>query len=128
MLTQRVGERQCRDIIGRRAFLRAGTLGLGGLTLADVLRLRAEAKGRSSPRAVIMVCLAGGPSHIDTYDLKPKAPCEYRGEFRPIKSDVPGFDLCEHMPLQAKIADKLALVRSLQFVDQCPKPDRLDRP
>ncbi|HVC94038.1 MAG TPA: DUF1501 domain-containing protein [Pirellulales bacterium] len=117
MLTPSTGERQNRDNLSRRDFLRAGSLGLGGLTLADVLRLRAEAKGRSSPRSVIMVVLGGGPSHIDMYDLKPEAPSEYRGEFRPIQSNVPGFDLCEHMPLQATIADKLALVRSLQFVE-----------
>ena len=64
-----------------------------------------------------MVCLAGGPSHLDMYDLKPNAPVDYRGEFKPIKTNVPGFDICEHMPLQAKIADKLALVRTVQFVE-----------
>ena len=69
------------------------------------------------PRAVIMVCLAGGPSHIDMYDLKPERPVDYRGEFNPIKTNVPGFDICEHMPLQAQIADKLALVRTVQFVE-----------
>jgi hypothetical protein len=61
--------------------------------------------------------LAGGPSHMDMYDLKPNAPSDYRGEFRPIKTNVPGFDICEHMPLQTKIADKLALVRTVQFVE-----------
>ena len=64
-----------------------------------------------------MICLAGGPSHIDMYDLKPDAPADYRGEFKPIQTNVPGFDICEHMPLQAKIADKLALVRTVQFVE-----------
>jgi hypothetical protein len=64
-----------------------------------------------------MVCLAGGPSHIDMYDLKPDAPAEYRGDFRPIRTNVPGFDICELMPLQARIADKLALVRTVQFVE-----------
>jgi hypothetical protein len=105
------------DALGRRDFLRVGALGLGGLTLADVLRLKAQAGSATSPRAVIMVCLSGGPSHIDTYDLKPNSPSEYRGDFRPIRSNVPGFDLCEHMPLQARIADKLAVVRTLQFVE-----------
>jgi hypothetical protein len=103
--------------MSRRSFMQAGALGLGALSLADVLRLRAEAPGRSKPRAVIMVCLAGGPSHLDTYDLKPNASTDYRGEFKPIKSNVPGFDLCEYFPMQAKIADKLALVRSVQFVE-----------
>ena len=64
-----------------------------------------------------MICLAGGPSHMDMYDLKPDAPADFRGEFKPIRTNVPGFDICEHMPLQAKIADKLALVRTVQFVE-----------
>jgi hypothetical protein len=61
------------------------------------------------------VYLFGGPSHVDTYDMKPDAPAEYRGEFRPIRTNVPGFDICELMPLQATIADRLALVRNLTF-------------
>jgi hypothetical protein len=106
------------DRINRRDFLRIGALGLGGLTLPDILRLRAQAgTASSSPRAVIMICLAGGPSHLDMYDLKPDAPADYRGEFKPIKTNVPGFNICEHMPLQARIADKLALVRTVQFVE-----------
>jgi hypothetical protein len=110
------GRRFC-DGVSRRDFLRAGALGLAGLSLADVLRLRAENGGESKARSVIMVCLAGGPSHIDTYDPKPDAPADFRGEFKPIQTNVPGFDVCEHLPLQAKIADKLALVRTVQFVE-----------
>lgn len=118
MLTYWGRKHRCCDNISRRDFLQVGALGLGGMTLADVLRLRADAQGkRSTPRAVIMVCLAGGPSHLDMYDLKPDAPSDYRGEFQPIHSNVPGFDICEHMPLQAQIADKLALVRTVQFVE-----------
>jgi hypothetical protein len=104
------GRRFC-DGVSRRDFLRVGALGLAGLSLADVLRLRAEKGGESKARAVIMVCLACGPSHIDTYDPKPDAPADFRGEFKPIHTNVPGFDVCEHLPLQAKIADKLALVQ-----------------
>ena len=106
--------------LDRRSFLKIGGLGLGGLGglgLGDVLRLQAETKVKTAPRAIIMVCLAGGPSHLETYDMKPKAPEDIRGEFKPIKTNVPGFDICELMPLQAKIADKLALVRTLQFVE-----------
>jgi uncharacterized protein (DUF1501 family) len=100
----------------RRDFLHAGALGLGGLTLADLLRLRATAGESPPPRkAIIFVYLFGGPSHVDTYDMKPDAPVEYRGEFKPIRSNVPGFELCELMPMQAKIADKLALVRNMAF-------------
>jgi hypothetical protein len=64
-----------------------------------------------------MICLAGGPSHLETYDMKPDAPAGYRGEFNPIRTNLPGLDVCEHMPLQSKIADKLALVRTVQFVE-----------
>jgi hypothetical protein len=117
MLTFWSGKNPTAASFNRRDFLRVGGLGLGGLTLPDILRLQAEARSASSPRSVIMVCLAGGPSHIDMYDLKPEAPSEFRGEFRPIATNVPGFDICEHFPLQAKIADKLALVRNLQFVE-----------
>src|SRR5687768_9885901 len=108
------------DAVTRRNFLRIGALGVGGLTLTELLRRRSDgaslaaAQGSARPKAVIMVVLPGGPSHIDMYDLKPEAPEEYRGEFRPIRSKVPGFDLCELMPRQAQNADKLALVRSFQ--------------
>jgi hypothetical protein len=102
--------------LDRRGFLSAA--GLGALSLANVLRLRAEAPAATTkPRAVIMICLAGGPSHMETYDLKPDAPTDYRGEFRPIRTNVPGFDICELFPRQARIADKLSLVRSLSFVE-----------
>jgi hypothetical protein len=100
--------------VSRRDFLRVGVLGVGGLSLADVLRLRAQAPFATA-RAVITINLNGGPPHIDMYDLKPDAPAEYRGEFQPIRTNVPGFDICELMVEQAKIADKLAVVRNLQM-------------
>ncbi len=105
------------DGVSRRDFLNIGALGLGGLTLPDLLQLKARGaeNARSGSKAVIYVYLWGGPSHIDTYDMKPDAPVEYRGEFKPIQTNVPGFDICEHLPLQAQIADKLALVRNLKF-------------
>ena len=97
----------------RRNFLSVGALTLGGLSLADLLRL--EARGgdaESSPRkSVIFIYLPGGPSHIDLYDMKPDAPVEIRGEFKPIKTNVPGMDVCELLPLQAKIADRFSIVR-----------------
>lgn len=111
------GGHRINSALDRRGFLKLGATGLGGLSLANLLKLKAEAATDVRPRAVIMVCLAGGPSHIDTYDPKPNAPSEYRGEFKSISSNVPGFDVCEYIPLQATIADKLALVRSLQFVE-----------
>jgi uncharacterized protein (DUF1501 family) len=112
------GGKHC-DGVSRRAFLKAGALGVGGLTLADLLRLRAMgATPERAHKAVIMVYLNGGPSHVDTYDMKPEAPVEYRGEFSPIKTNVPGMDICELLPMQAKIADKLAIVRNMQFQQQ----------
>jgi hypothetical protein len=114
-LSKPVAGRMC-DGLSRRDFLRVGTLGLGGLTLADLLRLRAQAgfPGERGHKAVIMVYLPGGPSHIDMYDLKPDAPDEYRGEFKPIQTNVPGIQICELMPQHAKIADKFAIIRGLK--------------
>ncbi len=120
MLTIWGPKRPSRDRVSRRDFLRVGALGIGGLgalTLADVLRLRAQTKDSAPAKSVIMICLSGGPSHIDMYDLKPNAPADVRGDFKPIRTNVPGFDVCELFPLQARIADKLALVRTVQFFE-----------
>jgi hypothetical protein len=106
----------CSGPLTRRGFMQLGMLGLSGLGLSDFLRLRAEgnAAGRSAPdTAVILVWLPGGLSHIDTYDMKPGAPVEYRGEFRPIKTVVSGLDVCELMPQHAKVADRFSIVRSV---------------
>ena len=105
----------CAGPMSRRWFLRAGTLGLTGLTMADVLRLQAaQGKPSGAPdTAVIYVWLAGGPPHLDTYDMKPEAPEEYRGQFRPIRTNVPGIEVCELLPLHAKCADKYTLIRSI---------------
>jgi hypothetical protein len=112
-------QRLC-DGISRRDFLQLGALGAGSLTLADLLRLRAQGAADATPRhrAVIMIHLQGGPSHIDMYDLKPDAQAEFRGEFRPIPTNVPGMDICELFPLQARIADRLALLRNMRFLNQ----------
>ncbi len=104
------------DGVSRRSFLRAGFLGLAGLSLADVLRLRALAKraGRSHNKtSVIFIELAGGPSQFETYDPKPTAPVEFRGAFSAIATNVPGFQFCELLPAQAAILDKLTIIRSI---------------
>jgi hypothetical protein len=105
------------DGVPRREFLRAGMLGLGGLTLADLLRNEARGATAARPKSVIYVVLDGGPSHIDMWDLKPKAPIEYRGPFQPIATSLPNVQICEHMPLQAKIMDQLALLRGIRSVE-----------
>ncbi len=117
MLTFRGSKHALCDGLSRRDFLKVGALGVGGLTLADLLRLRASGAVASEKRrkAIIMVYLNGGPSHMDLYDMKPDAPVEYRGEFKPMKTNVLGMDICELMPMQAKIADKLAIIRNMKF-------------
>jgi hypothetical protein len=101
------------DGLSRRSFLQIGGLALGGLSLPQLLRAEARSGVRNPHRAVIMVFLAGGPPHQDMVDLKPDAPAEVRGEFRPIDTNVPGVRLCEHLPRLARMADRLAIVRSL---------------
>jgi Protein of unknown function (DUF1501) len=104
------------DGLSRRSFLRAGCLAGLGLTLPGWLRLKAQAAetgAATKDTAVILVWLDGGPTHIDMYDPKPAAPAEYRGPLKAVNTNVPGIDICELMPEQARVADKLAVVRSL---------------
>jgi hypothetical protein len=100
------------DGVSRRNFLRVGSLGLAGLSLPDLLKARASGASAKNT-AVIQVLLSGGPSHMDTYDLKPDAPREFRGEFKPIPTSVDCVSICELMPRQARAMDKMAIVRSL---------------
>jgi hypothetical protein len=106
------------DGLSRREFVRVGGLGLGGLTLANLLQ--AEASGRSTtgrPKSVIYVVLSGGISHIDTWDPKPEAPVEYRGEFNTIGTRLSGVRFCEYFPRQAEMLDRLAILRGVQSVE-----------
>ena len=102
-----------RHSLPRREFLRAGTLALGGLTLPELLRGRAIAGTTGTETSVILFWMWGGPSQLETYDMKPDAPSEYRGPLDPIKTNVPGMEICEYMPGQSKIADKFSIIRSL---------------
>lgn len=101
------------DGLPRRRFLKLGALGLtGGLLLPDLLRAEAKA-GRASTKSLINIWLQGGPSHQDLWDLKPEAPSEIRGEFRPIPTNVAGIEICELLPRLAKMADRYAIIRGL---------------
>jgi len=101
------------DGIARRDFLRLGMVGLGGLTLPEFL----AAQSKASDKALIFVWLAGGPGQLDTYDLKPDAPEEIRGEFKPMRTNVPGIEICELLPRTARVVDKLCILRSISSVD-----------
>src|SRR5262245_53418160 len=104
------------DGLSRRTFVRAGFLGLAGLSLADLLRLRSQAAGsstRHSDSAVIMFWLDGGPTHLDTYDMKPQAPAEYRGSFAPIATNAPAIQVCELLTHHARVMDRMSVVRSV---------------
>lgn len=103
----------CSGPLRRREFLRVGTLALGGITLPELLRRRADAQTLTADTSVILFWMWGGPSQLETFDMKPEAPSEYRGPLRPIRTNVPGIEICEYMPLAAQMADKFALVRSL---------------
>ena len=111
-------DRRC-DGVTRRDVLRVGSLTALGLGLADWFRLRAtsplpaSSAPRRRARSCILLWLDGVPSHLDTFDLKPEAPVEVRGPFRPISTKVPGVQICEHLPRTAAIMDKLAIVRSM---------------
>ena len=101
------------DGISRRSFMKVGGLSLGGLSLPQLLRAEANSGRRSSSKAVIMVFLPGGPSHLDLFDPKPTAPISIRGEFQPIATNVPGIEFSELLPRLAQSADKLSVIRSI---------------
>ena len=104
--------RHC-DGLPRRTFLKAGSMGIAGMTLADILRAEHEAGTGSSQKAVINIHLDGGPPQMDLIDPKPEAPSEYRSAFSPITTKIPGFHMTELMPKVASIADQMIFIRSL---------------
>ncbi len=100
-------------LISRRSLVKAGLLGVGSFSLAHLLQAQAKASVDRREKSMIFLWLWGGPSHMETFDLKPDAPVEYRGEFRPIATSVPGMEISEHLPRISRLADKIALIRSL---------------
>src|SRR5436305_659216 len=105
------GGRYC-DGMSRRSFLALGVAGMASVGLPRLLKARADSPG-ARDTAVILIWLDGGPGHMDTYDMKPDAPDEYRGIWKPIRTRVPGLDVTELFPRQAQVADKFSVVRSL---------------
>ncbi len=116
-------------LVSRRNMLKAGLAGLAGLSLPDLLRQRAEAAtaGRSTKnhKSVILLWMAGGPSHIDTWDVKPDRPLENRGPFRTIATRLPGVRICEHLPKQAAMLDQFTLIRSMDAHHSNHEPNRV---
>lgn len=107
-------QRYC-DGMNRRSFLQLGVAGMASVSLPGILRAKAES-ARTTPTkdtSVILIWLDGGPGHMDMYDMKPDAPAEYRGLWKPIRTKVPGFDITELFPKQAQVTDKFSMVRSL---------------
>jgi hypothetical protein len=111
MLTLLGSRQRFCDGLTRRSFLQIGGLALGGLTLPQLLQ--AESTRGSSDKSIILVYLSGGLAHQDTFDLKPNAPAEIRGEFKPIDTNVPGIQFGEHLPRLAQCMDRMALIRSI---------------
>ena len=116
------------DKMPRRSFLQIGGLAMGGLTLADLFR--AEAAGGAAlpakPKSIINVYLHGGPSHLDMFDLKPDAPAEIRGQYKPIATNVPGMLIAETLPHLARMGDKLAILRSVSGMANEHDPTQSD--
>lgn len=113
-----IGNEQVPDCSGlnRRSFLQAGAAGIGGLTLPGLMELQAFGAvdyNKAKIRNCITIFLVGSPGHLDTFDMKPEAPADIRGRFKPIQTNVEGADICEHFPMLARRMDKVALIRSL---------------
>ncbi|MBL9129008.1 MAG: DUF1501 domain-containing protein [Verrucomicrobiales bacterium] len=121
--------REGLTVYSRRGLLKASLAGLGGLTLPGLLRARADAvrSGRAlaGNKSVILLWMTGGPSHIDTWDVKPAAPREIRGPFKDIPTRLPGVHICEHLPKQAAMLDKFTLIRSVDARESNHEPNQV---
>jgi hypothetical protein len=120
-------DRDGLTVFSRRSVLKAGLAGLAGLTFPNLLRLRAEAADGGAPmsrnKAVILLWMTGGPSHIDTWDVKPGMPSEIRGPFKDIRTKLPGVHICEYLPKQAAMLDKFTLIRSVDCRESNHEPN-----
>ncbi len=114
--SDRSSSRLC-DQHSRRSFLTIGGMALGGIGLSNALRAEGDSGAKSSHKAIINIYMPGGPSHLDLWDLKPDAPAEVRGDFRPIATNVPGIEICELFPRMAQMMDKFVPVRSISDAD-----------
>lgn len=119
------GESYC-DGLSRRQFLTVGGLAIGGLTLPNLLRAEDLAGPKATGKSIINIYLGGGPTHMDTFDLKPNAPKEYRGEFKPISTNAPGVEICELMPELAQVADRYSIIRSIRNMANEHSPRQSD--
>ncbi len=121
--------REGLNVFSRRSMLKAGLAGLAGLSLPDLLRARANAAaaGRTVSRnkSVILLWMTGGPSHIDTWDVKPEMPMEIRGPFKDIPTRLPGVHICEYLPKQAAMLDKFTLIRSVDARESNHEPNQV---
>ncbi len=110
-------------VFSRRSVLKAGLAGFAGLTFPALLRLRSETVATGAPvkrnKAVILLWMTGGPSHIDTWDVKPDMPSEIRGPFKSIPTKLPGVRICEHLPMTSRWMHKAAVVRSVNHKAGC---------
>ncbi|MEI8378647.1 MAG: DUF1501 domain-containing protein [Planctomycetota bacterium] len=114
------------DGVGRRDFLKIGGLAVGGLSLPQLLQAEELAGARATGKSIINIYLPGGPTHMDTFDLKPTAAKEFRGEFMPIATNVPGMEICELMPRLAARGDKFSVVRSISGLRDEHAPQQSD--
>eukprot|EP00456_Euglypha_rotunda_P031301 TRINITY_DN2437_c0_g1_i15.p1 TRINITY_DN2437_c0_g1~~TRINITY_DN2437_c0_g1_i15.p1 ORF type:complete len:287 (-),score=85.26 TRINITY_DN2437_c0_g1_i15:13-873(-) len=114
------------DGVSRRDFLKVGGLAVGGLSLPQLLQAEQRAGSRATGKSIINIYLPGGPTHMDTFDLKPTAAKEFRGEFMPIATNVPGMEICELMPQLANRADKFSVIRSIAGLRDEHAPNQSD--
>ena len=126
MLTFHGESQRFCDRFARRDFFRIGGLAIGGLTLPRLLQAEQASVGRATGKSIINIYLAGGPTHLDTFDLKPTAPREFRGEFQPIPTNVPGMQICELMPKLCEVGDKFSVIRSISGLRDEHAPQQSD--